>query len=294
MKKIFFIAAATLALAACDKNDDNPVSSSFVAEISATIEDNSRAEDNKWDVDDVIGITATAGDKVAPQFNVKYTTIEGNGIFIGNPIYFYTNLIATAYYPFTGDEYVDPGIIEATTDKSNQSVENQPYIDFLWDSRTVDITTGVPILSFQFSHRMCKLTFIFENGNDGTDVSKITSYEISGLVLDGSFNTSTGDCAAKPSPQAPLSIPIPEGTVKHGEAVPSLIVFPQTVDTVTMKIKDNQNQDYTCNLNFTDNCLESGNNYTYTIIVKKTGLVLKQSGINEWADNTTDTDAVSE
>lgn len=39
MKKIFILAAATLTLAACDNNDENPVSSSTEAAIiTATIE----------------------------------------------------------------------------------------------------------------------------------------------------------------------------------------------------------------------------------------------------------------
>lgn len=292
MKKYILLAAAAISLAACN-NDDNILDEPVAAQVSATIGESavSRATDSNWTPGDAIGITMDSR-----YVNIKHVTQEGDGNFTADNTLYFKNkrepVALTAYYPYADRVSASAPVLEASAIADHQTPAEQAKFDFLY-ARLDGVSGAEPNVNFTFSHRMCKLTFIFENG-DGTDVSKITSYEISGLVLDGSFNTSTGDCAAKSSPQAPLSITIPEGTVEHGEAVPSLIVFPQTVATVTMKIKDNQNQDYTCNLQFTDNCLESGNNYTYTIIVKKTGLVLKQSGINEWDDNKTYTDAVSE
>ena len=56
MKKIFLIAAASLTLVACDKNEDNPESSYQAAKITAKISDiaTTRAVDASWDAGDVI------------------------------------------------------------------------------------------------------------------------------------------------------------------------------------------------------------------------------------------------
>lgn len=54
MKKIFIIAAAAIALAACDKNEDNPATSPVAAKIYATIGESvtSRVVDQKWNAGD--------------------------------------------------------------------------------------------------------------------------------------------------------------------------------------------------------------------------------------------------
>lgn len=293
MKKYILLAAAAISLAACN-NDDNILDEPVAAQVSATIGESavSRATDSNWTPGDAIGITMDSR-----YVNIKHVTQEGDGSFTADNTLYFKNkrepVALTAYYPYADRVSASAPVLEASAIADHQTPAEQAKFDFLY-ARLDGVSGAEPNVNFTFSHRMCKLTFIFENGNDGTDVSKITSYEISGLVLDGSFNTSTGDCAAKPSPQAPLSITIPEGTVKHGEAVPSLIVFPQTVEKLTLKISDSEGQDYACELKFKDNKLLPGNNYQWTITVKKTGLVLKQSGINKWADNKTDTDAVSE
>lgn len=286
MKKFILLAAAAVSLTACNTEDkyiDEPVA----AQISATIGGNtmSRASDVTWDKGDNIGISVS--DR---YLNIKYTTENGDGIFDGTTIYFRNKVspeTLIAYYPFSGTEGQAPSVIEVSTGAERQTPDEQPKFDFLYAIKE-NVTGADPNVIFTFSHRMSKLTFIFENGNDGTDVSKITSCEISGLILDGTFNPSTGDCLANATASTDvLSLP---PTPKDDKMVLSPIIFPQTVGKVTMKIKDSEAQEYSCDLKFNHNRLESGNNYLYTIIVNKTSLIVNPCEITEWTVIDTDPD----
>lgn len=280
MKKYYILAAAAIALAACN-NDDNYIDQPVAAQISATIGDSqSRAAGEKWAANDKIGITM--GDK---YFNMEYTTQEGDGTFDGTTMYFRNktdNVEFTAYYPFTGTSGETPDLIALSTTAEKQTPDQQSKFDFLY---ATDRTTGAtPKVTFNFSHKMGQLTLIFKNGNDGTDVSKIQSYKINGLVLDGTFNTVTGDCAADGTEATELAISLPEGTVENGEPITSLLLFPQPVpaETVTLSISDSEGQDYSCTLNFDGNSIASGNNYQFTIAVNKKELVVNKSTIENW------------
>lgn len=291
MKKIFFLAAASLILTACDKNDDNPISSDTAVKISATIggDYTTRAKDNQWSAGDKIGITATSGHAVGRFVNMKYEKSDAGNGFTGNPIYFYNPMTLSAYYPFYGEEGKAPGteegIIERDTRAANQTSDNQPGIDFLYAGDTeIDIIDNKPVINFSFNHKMSKLTLIFEKGNEGTDISKIVSYTIDGLVLDGTFDTVNGVCAVKEGAAAEsLTINLSEADIVNKEtvAVAPLIIFPQIVEKVTIRIHDNEEQDYVGTLSFDNNSIEEGKNYQFNITVSKTGLTVN-FGINDW------------
>lgn len=291
MKKIFLFAAAAMALAACN-NADNDVAGPVAAQITATIGQSAvtRASETSWANGDTIGITM--GDRYT---NVPYTT-AGNRVFTGDTMYFKNKtepVTITAYYPYTGTKGQTPAVVEASTSVERQTPEEQPKFDFLYAIKE-NVTGAQPNVDLAFSHQMSKLTFRFQNGNEGTDVSKLTSYTIDGLKLEGTFNPSTGVCAAKAdAAAAPLSVTLPEGTVTNGEALPSLIVFPQTVGKVTMRLHDSQNQDYACELNFGTDSIVAGNNYLYTIRVSKTGLSVNAS-ITNWKPENLGSEAKSE
>lgn len=282
MKKYYILAAATLALAACS-NDDNYVDGPVAARISATIGEGnlSRATDSIWAPGDQIGITMA--DR---HINVMYTTAEGDGSFAGTTMYFKNKtepVTLTAYYPFSGKEGEAPASVGISTTAELQTAGEQPKIDFLY-AKEENVVGSEPNVTFSFSHKMGKLTLIFKNGN-GADVSNILSYKIKGLVLDGTFDPVTGDCAAKSGADADsIDIDLRDVTVTSGESVPPLIIFPQdlTGKTVTLSISDSDGQDYACNLTFDENSIVSGNNYTYTIKVNKTGLTVNKSTISDW------------
>ena len=304
MKKIVLFAAAALALAACDKNDDNIILSPEAAQISATIGESvtTRAKDQAWNQDDAIGITSTVGGAVRPYVNVKYTT-DGTTEFTGETrIYFYNKMALTAYYPFTGTEGKVPGvegIIAADTRAANQTSDKQPDIDFLYASSD-QVKVNTPEISFGFTHQMAKLTFKFQNNNAAADVSKITSYELSGLVMTGTFDTSTGTAKADEAPSETLSMTVDDITAEG--AVAPLIIFPQNPghNTVNLRIHSNELDDvaamqyYTCTLNFGDDGLQAEHNYVYTINVSKTGLSIEKPSITNWTDTSLTSDGQSE
>lgn len=240
-----------------------------------------------------------------PYINLKYTT-QGDGNFTGTYLYFYKPMTITAYYPFNGVEGKVPGtdgdgVIVANTRAGNQDPDIQPGIDFLWDSQT-GFTADDPNVNFKFSHKMSKITFTFQNSEavydqetgtklaDGVDVATMTSYQLNGLVLDGTFDTATGVCAVKTdaSPET-LSMDV-KGKVVNDNAVDPLIVFPQTLnggsvklDIYTNELNDEAHlQHYICSLSFSDGKIEPGYNYKYTIKVTKIGLIVGKMTVEPW------------
>lgn len=282
MKKYILLAAATLALAACD-NNDNYVDEPVAAQISATIGESAetRASGESWDRNDKIGITM--GTKYT---NMEYTT-NGDGTFTGTTLYFNNKndlVTITAYYPYTGTEGQTPAVIEATTSVDLQTAYDQPKFDFLYC--TQEVKGENPKVNLQFSHRMSKLTIKFEGGN-GTDLSKIKieSCRISGLTLNGTFNPVSGECKASTTP-SDLNLTPTDNTLTP------LIIFPQNGDNVTMKIHDSESQDYTCDLKFPDG-IKPGNNYQFTIKVNKTTLSVNTT-ITDWNTENVESEAKSD
>lgn len=276
MKKFILLAAVAISLSACN-NEDNYINEPVAAQFSASIGESvqSRASDDTWDEGDNIGISMSGR-----YLNMQYTTENGDGVFTGTPMFFKNKVepvTITAYYPYSGTEGQTPDVIEASTGAERQTVTEQPKFDFLYDKKE-NVTGEAPNVKFTFQHMMSKLTFTFINGNDGIDVRKIKSCEINGLVMDGTFNPATGECAAKSDTPSALSL---SPTVTDESVSLSLILFPQSAGNVTMKIIDSENQKYGCDLNFENNCLEAGNNYQFTIKVKKTELSVT-GNITDW------------
>ena len=199
--KFFALAALALSLAACTNDneamDNSPVAARINAEISDAVA--TRASGTQWAVGDRIGISTVEG--TADSYtNVCY---EWNGnSFTTSPekaIYFHAteDVVFRAYYPY--DE--NGKTLKATTDGEAQ--KNQPEIDFLYATGAT-ASTHNPTVNFtddtdtggkdcSFHHCMSQITLTFVAG-DGVSFSAIQpeSYTLSGLVLTGSFDTTTG------------------------------------------------------------------------------------------------------
>lgn len=293
MKKIYFFAAAALALAACSNDDkyaDNePVAARITANIGNSIP--SRAAGTAWAKGDKIGITTFRGGE-SKYVNMEYITKEADGVFTGTPMYFQdaqAEVTFTAYYPFTGTEGTAPGIVENNTRAAQQTPENQPKFDYLWDSRKGK--KGQPNINFDFAHKMSKITMTFQDG-EGTQVNKIESYSFEGLVLEGTFNPATGEAKAKEMAAETLTLTV--NNVISGSARPSIIVYPQaTKGNVVLRIvKDGQT--YKCDLAFAGGSLKAGTDYQYTIKLNKTGAEVTKSEIHEWSSQPGKGDATME
>lgn len=267
--KYFLFPAIAFALASCSQTDEpgtlsEPKAASFSAQIGTTA---SRAAGTSWETGDAIGISGVSGTKT--YTNVEFATASGDGNFAaaGDGIFFQTTdeVTFTAYYPYTASPG-DDGIITAST--ADQS--GQPTFDFLWAQATGSYAD--PTVNFSFSHCMSKINIAFTNGND-VDLSDLT-FSIEGLVLDGTFNTATGEAkAAENGSAASLT------AVLSADSKASMIVFPQGADNLTVKATAD-GQQYSCTLS--PGALAAGNAYTFTISVKKTGMTVAGSTITDW------------
>ena len=295
MKKIILLlATAPFILAACNKEDNVYDESPLLAQFSATIGNSgpTRASGTSWESGDEIGISMS--DR---YFNMKYVTLSGDGSFEGSPMYFKNKrepVTVTAYYPFAGDQGVALNSIEACTSAEFQAEGKQSEIDFLF-ARNENVTGADPKVKFNFSHRMSLLTLTFKNGS-GADVNKITSYTIVGAKLDGTFNLSDGVCSAKSDGEAKnLIIDLSNVEVISEKDLAPLILFPQEItgESLTLKIKDNEGQEYACSLNLENDRLEPGYNYKWTVTVNKTSLSVDKAEIINWITKTSEAGASS-
>lgn len=293
MKKFLLLAAATLALAACTNDDEYVDNTPVAARITAGIGNSvsSRAAGTAWAKGDKIGITTLRGDE-SKYVNMEYTTENGDGKFAGTPMYFQdaqAEVTFTAYYPFTGTEGTAPDIVENNTRADQQTPENQPTFDYLWDNRVGK--KGQPNINFEFAHRMSKITMTFQDG-EGTHVNKIESYSFDGLVLEGTFDPATGEAKAKKKDTEKLTLNV--NNVVSGSARPSIIVYPQTTAGQVVLHIVKEGQTYKCELAFPGGELRSGTDYQYTIRLNKTDAQVTESKINPWSSQTGSGDATME
>ena len=289
--KFFALAAFALSLAACTNDNEVMDNGSVAARINAEISDAvaTRASGTQWAVGDRIGISTVEG--TADSYaNVCY---EWNGnSFTTSPekaIYFHTteDVVFRAYYPY--DE--NGKTLKATTDGEAQ--KNQPKIDFLYatgatantrkpevnftDGNPVGTTNPDPALDHSFHHCMSQITLTFVAG-DGVSFSAIQpeSYTLSGLVLTGSFDTTTGIAKTDDGAQA-ANLDMPIGS----QLTSSVILFPQTVTALPLYVKYNGER-YKATLNIPEGALQAGNNYTYTVKVRNRGIEVSQATIAAW------------
>ena len=105
---------------------------------------------------------------------------------------------------------------------------------------------------------------------------KPESYTLSGLVLTGSFDTTTGIAKADENTQtADLTIEL------GGALTSSVILFPQTKASISLTVEFNGNE-YNATLIVPEGALQAGNNYTWTVTVRNGGLSIQSAGITDW------------
>lgn len=254
-------------LAACSSDEPGqlpqPARAAFSAQIGKTM---SRAAGTEWGAGDAIGISGVSGAKT--YSNVEYATASGDGNFApaGEAIFYQTTdpVTFTAYYPYTADG----GVIPAST--ADQST--QPTFDFLWAQASGSYAT--PDVHFTFAHRMARLNIAFTNGND-VDLTGLT-FSIDGLVLDGTFDTATGEAkSAENSTTETLTATLTT------DSKASLVVFPQIADNLTVTATA-EGQTYVCDLSLGK--LAPGSSYTVNITISKTEMTVTDCTITPWGD----------
>ena len=278
--RLLTFAALALALAACTNDNENlndgPVAAKFTAAIGDNVTATTRVsgtDGDQWDDDDRIGITCTGG---SSYNNVPYvTTGDGNFTSVGTIIFFDSpdEVTFRAYYPYKDDNEMTEGKIAATTDAKAQEVQTQH--DFLFANGAKGSTYN-PDVSFTganaFSHCMSRITLNFKEGSgviiptDGP-----TSYTLKGLLLQGTFDPTTGQTATTANSAADVILP---------GSLTSSIFFPQTVSDIEMKIVLNGNT-YNATLPVEDGKLQSGKEYHYEITISHQNVEVNAS-IKAW------------
>ena len=280
--RLFTFAALALALAACTNDDENLNDDSVAAVINAEISDavSTRASGTAWAERDEIGISESR----FGYTNVPYRWESGKFTPTGTIIFFQDDDPTTfsAYYPYDADG----GTLTATTDATAQ--QNQPAIDFLYATGAT-ASTHNPEVNFtddtdaggkdcSFHHCMSQITLTFKEGS-GVDFSTIqpTGYTLSGLMLTGSFDTTTGTAETDDATAAQDL----DMTLTNGALTSSVILFPQTKASIGLSVYYNS-QPYTATLDIPEGALKAGNNYTYTVTVRNKDLSISSATISDW------------
>ncbi len=288
--KYLFLGMAALAFTACSNEEvinDGPVA----AQVSAGIEGvQTRAAGTSWDSNDEIGISCNGGK--TQYTNVHYTVSNtSDGSFTSSaPIYFQDleEVTFSAYYPYTAEG----GTISKTIAADDQKADAQKKIDYMFASGAKASKTN-PNVKFTndgatdacFKHRMSQLSFTFKQGAD-TDLTAMTDFTISGLKMEGTFNTEDGTATATKTAQAE-DLKITETPSASDTYTRSLILFPQEVSDGKFNLTLTLGEEiYKTELSIPEDktVLTAGNKYTYTITVNKTKIEVGQSTIEDWGD----------
>lgn len=299
MKKFRFlyIAAAALLFAACANEEDGignngPVAATVKADIVKNI---TRATtDDTWSKNDAIGVYVTSPGYTIGD-NVKYTTTGDGNFTSDNPIYFADareTVNFNAYYPY--QENMDGnGIVNNWNMAEVKEGEPCPA-DFLF-ARDATATKSSPQVQFtgdnKFKHCMSMIRLTFKAG-DGINASNAflwNKLKLKGIYKTGSINTLTGEVTVS-GDRGIYESDVNDKSLKNGVTC-EFIVFPQSLDNNKMDIEfevaDNGTiNTYTTSLpSSTNNEFKGGNQYTYTIRICNTGVVIEKANIESWQPN---------
>lgn len=280
---LFAVAATTFAACSSSSSNDEPTPTPtpdeptvVAATFSANIKAASRASETSWDANDEIGITAADNSEMAAKYkNVKFST-TGDGNFSGGPVYYQNeeNVTFNAYYPYSS---VD-GTITGSTLADNQSTTNQKKIDYLYATATGKKSS--PSVTLTFTHKMSQILLTFKQGDD-VDLKDLTGYTISGLKMQGTFNTDDGTAEATGTAED-LTMTV---TCQSGStfASPAVILYPQTAASFDLSVTLGGQTFTQKGITVNDGSLKAGNCYQYTIEISKTKLEVKQTSISGWS-----------
>lgn len=290
----------TFALASCSNDEltspsyDGPVAAQVTAGINGVL---TRAVDASWDKNDAIGISCNSQNQNTKYDNMKYVTTDGDGTFthaagVASGIFFQgkEEVTFSAYYPFRGMDGNAAGTIDNVT---TEDQTRQKSFDYLYATGATT-TYASPTISFTgdaiFKHKMSrlilKITTSTADGFNADDVTKGT-YSISGIILSGKFDTTNGTAEATGDADDWEITATPQDA--GNQRTYSMILYPQGTPTLTFKVEIN-GQTYATDI--TPTLTESTSN-TYTITVKKTGLVVSNNTIEGWgSEQTGNSDAI--
>ena len=196
MKKILLTSAVAVALlSGCNNDYDGQDIAGSKLIVSASIDQvNTRVSDDgiAWTVGDAIGVSDNLSN---PNLNIKYVAGSVTGEFSSTTgIYILGNdeVEYTAYYPYTGNENISAGVLDfKIIDEAGKYVGHNA-IDFMYAKATASRSN--PNVAFKFKHQMSKVSLNIANGGAAETKAGISiSYTLQGVIIDGTFDTATGE-----------------------------------------------------------------------------------------------------
>jgi hypothetical protein len=285
--KYYLTALAAVLFSACsnESNEVIPVEPETEAEapvtpvalqVQANISATTRVANGAFAIDDAIGVYAvsTATDGLTSGVNVKYVATNTTADFSADaPIYFQdrNDVNVSAYYPYA--ETVTNNILSV-------SLSDQKDILFAHKDNVAYTETS---LALTFDHVLTQLTLVLKAGDGIENLNAITAVKLKDLVSTASWNVLTG---ALTNGDTKTDYEVTSFTANQdGSKSLSLLAFPVSGETsIALKVTYD-GVDYDATLT-AGSGLAAGNNYTYTVNIKQSGLAINGSTINEWADAT--------
>ena len=314
-QNMILLAAAALALAACNnetpETDNRPVAARITAGLSTPT---TRAIGTNWNADE-IGVwvkDAPASEMETLYKNVHYTTdskeatatftaTTGEGIFFQDATETVTFAAYAPYQPSEDNETLpgDNGKVDVDTETNNTETL-QEDIDFLFAEGATATRTNYTVTfadntasggaDHSFHHKMAQLNVVFQvSTNDGFAANQIFdgSFNLGGLVHDGTFNVTDGTTALTGEPLDSWDISGCKYTDAATTRTYSLILLPQDLTNKALNVKVGIGGQTYSNSDAINPNLQAGYTYTYTITVKKSGLVVSGCTITNWNTGST-------
>ena len=300
--QVYAVALLSLTLSGCDNDQmenllaDGPVAMTFTADINSVA---TRATTTGFEAGDMVGIIPLKGNVVEKtQTNIAYT-YDGSAFTAAPPYYFqnYDEVTFNAYYPHQST-LNDPYTVKIDTRIDNQTTETVNghkwrKNDYLFASAKTTVKT--PSVSFTeaagnpFRHVMSSVAIDFKAGTkDGVaNLKPLTGYTLGKVVMDGTFNCSTGEVSPKGGTTAEAitvtGISCAESDTEYQTS--SLILLPQDVAGGKFSLTVNfNNTTYTADLTLSE--LQAGKLYVFPVIIKNTELEIGTAEIKDWETST--------
>lgn len=98
----------------------------------------------------------------------------------------------TAYYPYAGNEGASAGELQFKIVDESGKYAGHNAVDFMYATGTA--TRSNPKVAFVFKHQMSKVSLNITDSNaPATKAETPVSYTLQGVIIDGTFNTGTGE-----------------------------------------------------------------------------------------------------
>ena len=304
-----------MTLAACSNDEnmemtDGPVEARITAGLSAPT---TRAIGTNWNADR-IGVwvkDAPTSDMETLYKNVLYTTTStgatadftaatGEGIFFQDANETVTFAAYAPYQPSDDNETLpgNNGKVDVKTDNMNTATD-QEKIDFLFAEGATATRTNYTVTfadntasggaDHSFHHKMAQLNVVFQTSEtDGFGPNDIfgCSFNLGGLIHEGTFNVTDGTTETTGSEVADWDISGCKYTDAATTRTYSLILLPQDLTNKALNVEVGIGGQTYSNSDAVNPNLQAGYTYTYTITVKKSGLVVSGCTITPWTSGT--------